>query len=159
MACPRIRLMRHICPARGRLLLAVTAASTALVLGCAPARPGTYLWAPNKYPIQSQIVPAPDPIPRELAKTALPEYTIEIPDILLLDAVSVVPRSPYHVGALDALNINVTGTLPDKPIEGVFYVQPGGQVDLGPPYGSVFISGMTIDEATKSIDKQLRLFL
>src|SRR6516225_1003029 len=35
------------------------------------------------------------PIPRELAKVSMPEYVIEPPDILLIDAVRVIPLPPY----------------------------------------------------------------
>src|SRR5262245_11020348 len=41
-------------------------------------------------------LPSPPPdMPRELAKVVLPTYTIQPPDILVIEAVHIVPRSPY----------------------------------------------------------------
>lgn len=34
-------------------------------------------------------------IPNEEVKTALPRYVVEPPDVLLIDALRVVPKSPY----------------------------------------------------------------
>src|SRR5687768_13414103 len=45
--------------------------------------------------------------PTEAAKTILPEHIIAPPDILLIDAVTLVPRPPYLVRPLDALAIHV----------------------------------------------------
>ena len=39
----------------------------------------------------------PGDMPRELMKTSLPDYTIEPPDVLLIDVVKVVPRPPYRM--------------------------------------------------------------
>src|SRR5262249_20302890 len=46
------------------------------------------------------------PIPRELTKVTLPEYVVEPPDILLIDAVRVVPKPPYRIEPLDVLYIS-----------------------------------------------------
>jgi len=45
------------------------------------------------------------PQPRELSKVLLPAYTIEAPDILLIEAVKVVPKDPYSIEPLDLLQI------------------------------------------------------
>jgi polysaccharide export outer membrane protein len=78
------------------------------------------------------MMPPPD-MPRELSKVVLPVYTIEPPDILVIEAIHIVPRSPYSLRTGDVLAINVIGALPDAPISGAFPVQPGGMVNLGPP--------------------------
>jgi len=74
--------------------------------------------------VQGQVIsPTEVFIPRELCKSVLPIYRIEPPDVLMIDAVHVVPRPPYHLRALDLLYITVQGTLPDapiKPLEGLF---------------------------------------
>src|SRR5262245_61255400 len=36
-------------------------------------------------------------LPRELAKVPMPPYVIEPPDILLIDAIRVVPLPPYKI--------------------------------------------------------------
>lgn len=114
--------------------------------------------------------------PKELCKVVLPQYTIEPPDVLMIEAVRVVPKSPYplRTGDLlaiqvegmpeelrpgDVLAIDVTGALSEAPITNAYPIGPSGAVDLGPPYGSVKVAGMTIEEAGKAIDAHLRQIL
>ncbi len=99
---------------------------------------------------------APPMMPRELSKVVLPTYVIEPPDILTIDAISIAPKSPYHMKPLDSLTIQVLGVLPDLPIEGVFPIGPGGLVQLGDPYGAVRVVGMSLDEVKAAIDIHLR---
>lgn len=94
--------------------------------------------------------------PREMCKAVLPMYRIEPPDVLLIDAIHVVPRPPYHLRTLDVLFIQVQGTLPDAPINGSYPIEPGGHIKLGFVYGSVAVAGMTISEAEQAIAQQLR---
>ena len=94
-------------------------------------------------------------VPRELAKTVLPDYRIEPPDILQIDAIHVVPRSPYRLRTLDTLVVSARGALPDAPIDGAFPVEPGGTINFGRPYGRVNVRGKTIDEAKLVIEKHL----
>jgi polysaccharide export outer membrane protein len=81
-------------------------------------------------------VPVPE-IPRELAKRALPSYVIEPPDILLVEA-----------GGAGPLKL-------DQPIRGQHLVRPDGTIGLG-IYGSVFVGGLTIDQAREAIAAQIR---
>jgi polysaccharide export outer membrane protein len=90
-------------------------------------------------------------MPRELNKVVLPSYTIEPPDILVIEAIHIVPRSPYLLRTSDVLAINVLGTLPDAPVTGAFPIQPGGMVNLGMPYGSVKVSGLTVEQAQAEV--------
>jgi polysaccharide export outer membrane protein len=87
--------------------------------------------------------------------TSLPTYVIEPPDILLLNTMNVVPKPPYHVKPLDALVIQVTGTVKEKEIWGLYPVDPSGNVNLGIGYGTVQVSGMTIEEAQDAIKKHM----
>ncbi|MEN6457947.1 MAG: polysaccharide biosynthesis/export family protein [Thermoguttaceae bacterium] len=103
--------------------------------------------------------PAQRPVPRELAKVVLPTYVIEPPDVLLIDAIHVVPRPPYHLRTLDMIGLQVQGTLPEAPISGIYTVEPGGLLKLGPHYGSVKVGGMTVEQAEAAISKHLRGFL
>src|SRR5687767_15509321 len=97
-------------------------------------------------------LPGPPPdMPCELAKVVLPEYTVEPPDILVIEAIHIVPRSPYALRTGDVLAITVLGTLPDAPVSGAYAVQPGGMVNLGAPYGAVKVAGVTAEQAQEEI--------
>src|SRR5437870_4229314 len=102
--------------------------------GCCCPQPGSSHFGPKKSCWDPKVPPPPLEMPRELAKVSLPEYVIEAPDILLIDAVKVVPKPPYRIESLDVLAIRVPDALPDRPIEGLYAVEPGGMVNLGPPY-------------------------
>ena len=101
-------------------------------------------------------LPPSQMVPRELQKISLQTYVIEPPDILLIDVVRAVPKSPYVIEALDALQIVVEGTLEGQPIAGIYAVDPGGFVQLGPAYGGVKLKGLSLTEAREAIEKQLR---
>ncbi len=45
-------------------------------------------------------------LPRELDKVTLPEYRVEPPDILLIEAVKAVPKGPYRLEPLDILFVS-----------------------------------------------------
>src|SRR5262249_37516714 len=63
-------------------------------------------------------------VPRECDYKSLPPYTVEPPDILL---------------------IQVTPTLKDQPLQGQHLVRPDGTIGLG-IYGSIKVAGMTLDQ-------------
>ena len=97
--------------------------------------------------------------PRELHKAILPEYTIEPPDVLSIVGIHIVPQASYRLRTTDEVVINVLGTLPDDPIEGMFPIQPGGMVTLGAGYGRVKVAGQTAEEAQETIRNHLFQFL
>ena len=78
-------------------------------------------------------------------------YTVEPSDILVVEAIHIVPKSPYLLRTGDLIAINVAGTLPDSPISGAFPIQPGGMVNLGAPYGTVKVTNMTTEGAQTAI--------
>lgn len=94
-----------------------------------------------------------------MSKAVLPPYCIEPPDVLLIEAVHIVPRPPYRLRALDLVHLQVMGTLPGAPIEGAFRIEPGGMVKLGYHYGSVMLGGLLISEAETAISQHLRAHL
>jgi polysaccharide export outer membrane protein len=98
-------------------------------------------------------------LPRELAKVSMAPYVIEPPDILLIDAIRVVPLPPYKISPLDGLFIQSTNTLPTEPISGVFSVEPDGIVNLGASYGSVPVVDMSLVEAQAAIEERLKKIL
>jgi polysaccharide export outer membrane protein len=129
---------------KGRLRRAAMALSACLgFVGCLTTHPEV----PNP--------PAP-PLPRELTKVVLPDYIIEPPDILLVDALSVVPKPPYHIATGDVLIITVPNAFPTDPISGLYPVEPGGTVNLGLAYGAVSVVGKTLEEARAAIEDFLR---
>lgn len=97
----------------------------------------------------------PEEMPRELSKAVLPEYVIEPPDIVVIDALHVTPRPPYRLRTQDVLSIDVRGTFPEYPISGPYPIQVGGIVSFGYPYGSVDVGGKTLDEARTAIQTHL----
>ena len=82
-------------------------------------------------------------------------YIIESPDILSVEAIHLVPKSPYKLRVFDLVFVDVIRALPDSPISSVFAVEPGGNIQLGTNYGSVKVGGMSTDEAKEAITKHL----
>jgi polysaccharide export outer membrane protein len=123
-----------------RVVLAICCVATALTAGCQCAAP----------------ICVDQPVPRELAKVSLPPYVIETPDILLIDAVRVIPLPPYHIEPLDALLIQAANALPTAPISGVYPVDSDGTVNLGQTYGSVRVVDLTVEQARAAIEKYLK---
>jgi polysaccharide export outer membrane protein len=93
--------------------------------------------------------------PSEKELRSLPPYVVEPPDILLLDAIRLVPRPPYTVSPLDVLLVRVAEPLPNQPIEGTYTVAPDGSINLGYSYGMVRVGGMTLDDVERAIRQQL----
>jgi polysaccharide export outer membrane protein len=96
------------------------------------------------------------PLPRELRKTILPDYIIEPPDILLIDAVTVTPKPPYKIATGDVLVIQVPNAFPTDPISGLYPVDPDGTLNLGLSYGSVRVVGLSLDQARAAIEDFLK---
>ena len=94
-------------------------------------------------------------VPRELDMVSLPPYVIEPPDILMINAIKVVPKPPHKIEPFDGLLIRAVGVLPDQPIADVFSVNPEGDVDLGPSYGKVKVVGLTVNEAEAAVQDHL----
>jgi len=96
---------------------------------------------------------------KELAKVTLPPYVIEPPDILLVDALRVVPKPPFRIQSFDTLQVIVEGTLLEQPINGLYVVEPGGMLDLGPSYGKVLVANQSLEEAQDSVFRHLKRIL
>jgi len=94
-------------------------------------------------------------VPSEAAKTSLPFYFLEPPDIISVEAIHLVPRAPYRLRVFDLVMIDVLGTPLEDPIFGLFAVEPGGFVQLGSGYGSVRIAGLSVEEAQEAITRHL----
>jgi polysaccharide export outer membrane protein len=137
------------------LLAAGLAASTGCQLYGRPQRQTTQqVMVDAKCPGDPALMPA-----KELAKISLPPYVIEPPDILLIDALRIVPKPPFRIQSFDSLQVIVEGTLLEQPINGLFVVDPGGMLDLGPSYGKVLVGGRSLDEAQDSVFRHLKRVL
>jgi polysaccharide export outer membrane protein len=99
--------------------------------------------------------PNQPPLPTELQKVSHPPYMVEPPDILLIDAVRLVPKPPYRIEPLDQLLIQVTETFPNQPIAGLYTATPDGFINLGFNYGTVRVVGLTLEQAEAAIRAQL----
>ncbi|MER3415696.1 MAG: ABC transporter substrate-binding protein [Gemmataceae bacterium] len=109
---------------RGVSLVAVLGLTTG-ILGC--------------HTTQSQNVcpPVPNDLPKELSKVSFPMYTVEPPDILLVESLT---------------------SLPEQQVSGEHLVRPDGTIHLG-MYGSVYVAGLTLDEVKKAVERQLSKYV
>ena len=109
-------------------------------------------------------------LPRELNKVSLPEYRIEPPDVLLIEAVNNLRPANAPLVTSDTLVIRVAKTVPIDPLDdeisvqfkkinGLYQIETDGSINLGPQYGSVVISGLNLRRAKLAIEQQLRLVL
>ncbi len=118
---------------------------------------------------ECDLIPYCD-VPRELRKTSLPEYVIEPPDILLIEAVNNLRpmHAPVHAG--EALLIQVNRTIPFgqtedpvavqfKQINGIFIIGTDGYLNLGPEYGKVLVAEQPLTEIQQRVDTHLRQIL
>ncbi len=88
--------------------------------------------APPGYPdLPPVVITHPVDAPRELSKRAFSAYIIEPPDILVVEGLAKL---------FDAA----------LPLAGPHLVRPDGTIGLG-TYGSIFVAGMTIDQAKLQI--------
>jgi polysaccharide biosynthesis/export protein len=137
---------------RGTYLLLVAAllASTGCTAFMAPRSP---------VPLTPPGPPAASTVPRELEKVTLPRYVIEPPDILLIEGVKLVPKSPHRIETFDVLLIRVIGAFPEQPIDNTYNVDADGSVNLGPQYGRIKVVGLTIEESEDHLRNELAKIL
>ena len=105
----------------------------------------------------------PAEIPRELSKTTLPDYIIEPPDVLSIEAISLIPKEPYHLRPTDIVEVLASGPPEVTALTRAYSVQPNGtmvltfgetvnsDVDRGP----VQAVGRTVDEVQQEISARL----
>ncbi len=92
--------------------------------------------------------------PHELAMQPLPAYRIEPPDVIQVEMLKLVPLPPYRAETYDVLQIKADAPH-EHPVDKNYMVEADGTVDLGPPYGTVKVAGMTIAEMRAALDKSL----
>ena len=113
-------------------------------------------------------VPPPGSVPSELAMVNLPEYVIEPPDVLLINAVIRNPpdeleKIPLVEPKKDEKPVekavprkfgSTVRSLPIQPVYSEYPVRPDGSVFLG-VYGSVPVAGLTLKQAAAAIRASL----
>ena len=105
--------------ARATVQLLVLLVCTAMATGCQTfGRPQRSLT--QKVTLEANCPGDPARMPaKELAKITLPPYVIEPPDILLIDALRVVPKPPFRIQSFDTLQVIVEGTLLERSVPAI----------------------------------------
>lgn len=111
--------------------------ATALTLLVMVAQSGCKCWFCGIKPCQGMDKCVVDALPRELDKASLPEYVVEPPDILYIEALN---------------------TLPTQPLGGEKLVRPDGTINLG-YYGDIHVAGLTLAEIERKIEDRLRHYV
>jgi polysaccharide export outer membrane protein len=137
-----------------KLLHFGAAAAVCLVLaasgGCT-----AFLEPREPYPITPPEASPFSAVPRELDMVSLPPYVIEPPDILMINAVKIVPKPPHHLEPFDGILVRVVDASGLQIIGDAYVIDPEGMIDLGPEYGRVNVVGMTVVEALDAIRRHL----
>jgi polysaccharide export outer membrane protein len=98
-------------------------------------------------------------VPREQAKVSFPDYIIEPPDILRIDAIRLAPKSPYQLKVFDVVSISTTGldnvSVGANAIDGQYTLQPDGTIQLGRDVGAIQAAGLTSEQLQKAILQRL----
>jgi len=94
-------------------------------------------------------------VPSE-GRQPLPPYTVEPPDVLSINAVSMQPKSAYRIEPGEVLKVQITGDDENHLLAGEFTVASDGTIDLGPAYGTIHVAGMTLAEAETAIRRHLK---
>jgi polysaccharide biosynthesis/export protein len=97
-------------------------------------------------------------LPKELNKVTMPPYTVEAPDILLIDAQRLIPLPPYRLQPQDALAVSAPGAPVDDPINNIFPIDPDGSVNLGSSYGTLQVADLTVPEVEKLLTERVKKF-
>jgi len=112
---------------------------------------GCHVVYPGRRP-DGPVPNVPPQTPRELSKVTLPDYIIEPPDVLSVEAVNLLPKQPYVLRPLDVVAISTQGLIPEETnIAGQFLVQANGAVDLGFILGPVQAAGKTVEQLQADI--------
>ncbi len=133
--------------ARARLLCGMFA-TVALATGCQSVD-----HRPPPHPVM--VVPPQSNLPRELAKVAMPRYTIEPPDVISIDVLRALPKPPYRLRALDRVAVQIRDVPDEFLVNNIIAVSLDGRLDLGPGHEPVIVGGFNVDDAAKRIREQL----
>ncbi len=85
----------------------------------------------------------------------VPEYIIEPPDILTIDALRLLPKQPYALQPLDQLAVQIVSSTNEPIFQASVAIDPSGNLPLGPMFDSVPVQGKTVVEAREAIMKRV----
>lgn len=105
----------------------------------------------QKHPKRPPIEISPD-TPRELCKAMVPDYVIEPPDVLTIEALRLLPKQPYAMQPLDSLAVQISQSTGEPIFSATAAIDPSGQLPLGPEFRSVEAEGKTIEEIRADIE-------
>jgi len=95
----------------------------------------------------------PADVPKELCKASIPEYVIEPPDILTIDAVRILPKQPYALQPLDTLSVQISNSDGEPLYNAAVAIDPAGELPLGANFGTVKAGGKTVAQLRREIAK------
>ncbi len=116
---------------------------------------GCHIAYPGRLP-DGPLPSIPSETPRELCKVSLPDYIIEPPDVLSIEAISLLPKQPYILRPLDVVSIVTTGLPEESNLAGEFVVGVDGLIQLGPSLGPIPAVGKTVDALQAELLEQLK---
>jgi len=139
----------------------ITLAQTFVLFGMLLGTTGcTAFMAPrDPFPATTPEPSVQSNVPRELDKVTLPRYVVEPPDILLIEGVKLVPKSPHKFEIFDVIMVRVTGAYSEQPIDDAYSIDADGSVNLGPTYGRIKVTGLTTEEAEDEVRSELAQIL
>jgi polysaccharide export outer membrane protein len=112
---------------------------------------GCQLHSLSKQQQPVRLISQPVGVPSELCKASVPDYIIEPPDILTIEAIRILPRQPYLLQSLDSVTVQIVDASGLSLYEATSRIDPSGNLTLGPLFGSIEASGKTIEEVRDSI--------
>ena len=99
----------------------------------------------------------PASVPREQTMVVQPDYIIEPPDVLSIEAISLVPKDPYLLRPFDVVSIFTSGLSEDEVIAGEYTLQPNGTIQLGHTFGTIRAAGLSAEQLQEELLKKLKL--
>jgi polysaccharide biosynthesis/export protein len=106
-------------------------------------------------PTPVNLVPANLPLPTEKAMVSHPPHRVAPPDILVIEALRLVPRGPYRLEPMEVLQVEITGAFKDA-IKGLYMISPEGTINLGHTLLPIPVAGLTLDRAQLAITEYVR---
>ncbi|MFO0180943.1 MAG: hypothetical protein ACK517_04065, partial [bacterium] len=93
---------------------------------------GCQLHSLSKQQQPVRLISQPVGVPSELCKASVPDYIIEPPDILTIEAIRILPRQPYLLQSLDSVTVQIVDASGLSLYEATSRIDPSGNLTLGP---------------------------